>query len=229
MDSNIKKPIIVAYGGTLDAYSDTLAPSNSFLAPLWKFLKQWLWTYRRDTVDSSTRTGYYLFKAVKYLKDHYKITSDDLQLNFWGLIREGNKVLAEEWEITDIVKFGGYCSKQESLAKLAEADIMFLPLERGTNGQQTLFIPGKLYEYLNLGKPILALAEPSDCQEIIIKSGLGIVITPNDEKLIGENLLNIIRDRNILTQYKPNKTYIEEFNSKLLVGKLARIFDELLS
>jgi len=216
------KPIIIAYSGSLDAYQPSNRTSSLF------GLKKWFWTFKNNTVDASTRSAYFLIKAVKILREKYNISPSQLTFHFWGSINTLNQKQAIEEGVIEFFKFEGYKEKSQSLKELQEADVLFLPLEMSnTPGIGTLFIPGKLFEYLHSEKPILALCEPSDCRDILESSGLGIIVQPNKEEEIAEILLKIVNDTEFLKSIKANKTFIEKYNFKNKVQELATIFDSL--
>ena len=122
--------------------------------------------------------------------------------------------------------FSGYLPKQESLNKLQQADLLFLPLERASiKGNKTLFIPGKLFEYLNSRKPILALCEDSDCKDILLKSGLGICIEPDNFEEIASFLNFIIHDSSSIKNIQANEDYIETFSFANKTKELAKVLN----
>lgn len=215
--------LTIAYSGSLDAYQ----PEKGKKALKW--LKDLFWTFKNDQVDRSTRSAYYLIKAIKILKEEHGIGPDKLQFHFWGLIAENNLIQAEQEGVGAYFRFGTYVDKQTSLRRLQEADLLFLPLEKSnTPEHRTLFIPGKLYEYLNAGKPVLALAEPSDCRTILQKSGLGICAYPDNPSEIAMVILQIINEPGFLNGFKPNQDYISTFSFRNKTAELAAVFDQFI-
>ena len=219
----IKNQLILAYSGSLNAYT----PENKLK---WlNRIKGFFWTYHHDTVDDSTRSGYYLIKAVRILKEKYQIQSDELNIQLWGSIDPVNQKQVLSEGVQEYFEFGSYMDKQNSLKKLEAASILFLPLEKSNRkGFKTLFIPGKLFEYIKTGKPILALAEASDCRTILERSGLGICVQPDDPEKIAQVLENIIRKREILEAYKPQSDYISTFTFENKTAELAAVFNQLI-
>ncbi|MCC6818896.1 MAG: hypothetical protein IT245_08395 [Bacteroidia bacterium] len=220
MDS---KTLIIAYSGSLDAF-DLKAKKN-----FWKPILKWFWTYKHNSVDSSTRSAFYLINAVKILKSKYGITPQQLKFQFWGSIHPLNIQQSINLDVSEFFEFSGYLPKKESLAKLNQADVLFLPLEMSnTSEHSTLFIPGKLYEYLNAKKPVLGLCENSDCKDILVQSGIGFCVEPNKPYLIAEKLLYFINNRSELSSVKPNNDYIQQFDFKNKTAELAKVFDALV-
>jgi glycosyltransferase involved in cell wall biosynthesis len=220
MDS---KPLIIAYSGSLDAFENK--PKNT----LFKKLIQWFWTYKHDTVDASTRSAYYLIKALAILKSKYQIGPDKIKFHFWGNINPINKKQAQINGVSEYFEFSGYLPKEESLSKLNRSNLLFLPLEKSNSSESgTLFIPGKLYEYLNSGKPILGLCEDSDCKSILEKSGLGICVEPDNPDRIAALLNQLVTQPNVLESLQANKDFIAQFDFRNKTSELARVFESLI-
>lgn len=219
MDS--ERPIIIAYAGSLAWFTPRERSGSSFI-------KSWLWTYNHLASDPSTRSPFYLFNALQLLKRKYGIGPGKIQIHLWGSIHPEISRQADKLGIGDLVKIDVYIPKMKSYDKLLQSDILFLPLESKTAESMPLFIPGKLFEYLKTGKPILALAGESDCTDILKRSGLGIIIEPDNPEKIAKTLASFVAGHSLLKQYKPDVDFINNFSFKNITGKLAGIFDELL-
>ncbi|MCB9233627.1 MAG: glycosyltransferase [Bacteroidia bacterium] len=195
------------------------------------WFRQMFWEYRVKTVDPSTRSGYFLLKGIQKLKETRPEVVAALRLNFWGSIDPVLKVQAKEMGVEEVLEIEGYKSRDETMQQLATCQVMFLPLESGLGGQRPLFIPGKLYEYLQLGKPVLALAPESDCREILLKSGLAKVCDPRNEIEIADGLLELYEKKDQKEEeFRPDFEYIRSnFSFEALTGKLAAVFDQVLT
>ncbi len=217
-------PLRIGYAGSLKAHD----PQATIKRGLGKWA-QWFWTYRIDNIKPETRSGYFLFKGIEVFQTKYPDLATQLLIHMWGMIDPKNQQQAVEMGLADSVKIEGYKSKAETVSILATCDVLFLPLESGKDGQKPLFIPGKLYEYLKLGKPILALADESDCVDILRKSGLGLICSPYDAEGIADTLAELVKNRAALpAQYSADTAYIDEnFNFKNITRKLSQIFDGL--
>lgn len=223
MDSTEKKVLTIGYGGTLGYFSGDYPKY-----PLLSRLKTFFWNYRVNNVDYSTRSGYYLFSAIRELKLNNPELACCLNIRFWGSINIKNKEQVKNFGIDEIVKIEGYKEKRESLKLLEKSDILLLPLEIPRNGNEHLFIPGKLYEYLQMGKPVLVLGKPCDSVNILRRSGLGIIVDPHDRKSIIRTLTDLIEKKcSIHSEYSPDWEYIySNFHFQNLTKKFIDIFLE---
>ena len=213
--------IRVGFAGTLSYYN----PSDNSPKSLFQ---RFLGTYRHHFNLSYTRSPYYLFQAISELNNEIKDLDKQLQFNFWGNIDKKNKALLSSLKINHLVTIEGNFSKQESIQKLKECDVLFLPLESGNNEHKTLFIPGKVFEYIQLKKPILALGEDSDCVEILKNTGLALIANNKDVKDIKQKLSELItKDLKTITN-EINEKYISSLAFKNRAEEFAQIFDDLI-
>jgi hypothetical protein len=70
---------------------------------------------------------------------------------------------------------------------MAAASALLL-LQPGT----TVAIPGKVYEYLAIGRPILAFSEPGELAALLDRSGVAVVVTPDAENELEGAILKIM-------------------------------------
>jgi glycosyltransferase involved in cell wall biosynthesis len=214
--------IRICYSGSLDGFDPNLKSSKKSL------IKRWFWTFKNNNVDSSTRSGYYFIKAIAMLNEKRLISPKQIHVEWWGKINPLNQKQINQENLNDYFTIKNYLPKAESLKKIKNADILFLPLEKTNSSEhRTLFIPGKVFEYIETQKPILALCEDSDCKEIITKSGLGICVEPDNIVDISNVILKIVSDIGFLMEIKSNLEYIENYSFKVKTKELAEILNEL--
>jgi hypothetical protein len=65
-------------------------------------------------------------------------------------------------------------TRRESLREMVSASALLL-VQPGT----TVSVPGKAYEYLAAGRPLLALAEEGETAELVRASGIGTSVRPD--------------------------------------------------
>lgn len=215
------KPLKIGYGGVLSLYNKLPEKRSSW--------KNWIWTYWADNIDFRTRSPRVLFKALELLRKEDLVSDQDILVHLWGNIEPEIKDFAKQLGIDDLVIIEGFKQKSESQKMLLECEILFLPLESSKHGQKPLFIPGKIFEYLGMRKPILILSEDSDCRDIAIESGMGICFEPDDIKGVSGFLKEACKNREILKEFKPDEDFIESFKFEKKAKQLASIFDELLT
>jgi glycosyltransferase involved in cell wall biosynthesis len=92
--------------------------------------------------------------------------------------------------------------------------------------QYDLQIPGKIFQYLARGKPILGLMRETEAASILRQSGLGLVRANADIQGIAAGLLELFNHRQALSErFRPNWEFIKSFS----VANMARSLDRELS
>jgi hypothetical protein len=209
------------------SYAGTLAYFNPEMLETGRYWRKWLLTYRHNEHLSNTRTAYYIFKALTILNKDIPDLSSRLSFHLWGDIHPGNQKMVKEMKLEKIVHISGTIPRSETLNKLSSSDVLFLPLEMPAEQHRSLFIPGKLFEYLQIGKPILMLGEDSDSADILKRSGLGLFAPQNEAETIAELLKRIVIDPAFLVKLVPDTSYIESLHVRYRVAEIAEVFRRL--
>lgn len=217
MDTN---QINIGYGGFLQFFDGDRADvkQNWFSS---KFIN-----YRIDNIDHQVRSAFYLFKAISEFKRQYPSLAVKLHLHLWGKIEDGNAQLAHDMGISELVEISGPLSKIENLKKLESMDVLFLPMEIGKGDSKSLFIPGKVYEYLLLKKPILGIGGDSDARDLLLESRAAKVFEPNATDRIVDYLKTAIVNKDLLS-FEPNLGLIKAKSFDCLTDELVHIFNRL--
>ena len=192
-------------------------------------LLSWFRLFSVKNIDPTSRTGTYLIEAISELRKEMPNLSELLSVQIWGDIYPGNAKLIQDLGLDDIIEISGYCSHEETQAKLQSADVLFLPLESELDGQAPLHIPGKLYEYLKMDKPILTLCGESDCKEIVRKAGVGEFAEPKNIPQIKAALKKLLSNQSKLKEvYQADQEWIEsKFSAASLTNQLVKVIQEL--
>jgi len=183
--------------------------------------------YKSTKKFTITHTGY-LFghrNSIPFLQSMLSlirqglIPRKDIEINFIGYTDESAKKFARENNIEDIVKFISYLPHDEIVKRQKESSLLLLV----TDPRGTIQIPGKLFEYICSGRPILALAPEGVCSDIIDKTKTGWVIGFEDVKGIAEIIAKLYRDfKQDKLKISPNYSYIEKYDVKNLTNKFCQ-------
>jgi glycosyltransferase involved in cell wall biosynthesis len=108
----------------------------------------------------------------------------DVVARFLGDFRPADRAWAESLELGDRLELLPYASRAESLAlqRDSEALLLLIP-EAGGRGRGVL--SGKVFEYVAVGRPILAAVPPDGAAaDLIRETGAGVVAPPDDLEAI---------------------------------------------
>lgn len=110
---------------------------------------------------------------------------------------------------------------REGLRLLSHSPVLLLPLNDAPNAREIL--PGKMYEYIALGRPILAIGPSgSDCEDILTQTGAGSYHSFSDVEGIQSALEKEFRRWQKGEAAEPPKE-IEKFSRRHLAGEIIRI------
>ncbi|MEO1995969.1 MAG: glycosyltransferase [Planctomycetaceae bacterium] len=123
--------------------------------------------------------------------------------------------------VSDRVKVHAPVPHHEILRRMIECDVLLL-LQPGTRTQ----VPGKLFEMVLTGKPILALTEEGATADLVQGYRLGAVARSDDPAGIAEAIKQCAQL--VGSSDKSRRTAaLEDFDGRTLTGRLAGVFDEL--
>jgi glycosyltransferase involved in cell wall biosynthesis len=121
-------------------------------------------------------------EAVHEVLAHRSEARRRLRVKFAGPYETGVEDRAIALGLKGIVEFLGPVSHPQARALQHEADLLMLWKPSGA-GFRTM-VPGKLYEYLDSGRPLLAMLEPGDEAARLAERGGATVKAPGDRAAI---------------------------------------------
>ncbi len=119
-----------------------------------------------------------LFSALRQLAESGRLAASPLHVHLLGSVSGGfaARGQVEALGLGDVVSFQKPVPHAEALRLLGASHALLL-FQQGTDLQ----VPAKLYEYVGLRRPIIAVApRPSAVADVVEGTGLGVVIRPDD-------------------------------------------------
>jgi glycosyltransferase involved in cell wall biosynthesis len=145
-----------------------------------------------------------VFRAIAAAIQRGTVVRERFRLRLIGQTSESEDLasIAGEMGLDDVVEFVSRMIRRDIRAEMTSASALLL-LQPGT----TVSIPGKLYEYLAIGRPILALCEEGELSDLVRQSGIGVVAAPNDERAIEAGLARVIELASAALPPPPTQLY----------------------
>ncbi len=132
------------------------------------------------------------------------------------------QVQADPW-LQSHIHFAGYVSHQEVFDFYTKADALVLILTDTKNAKGN--IPGKLFEYLATGLPVLALGDPQgDSSEILSQAGAGAVLSHGDQPAMRQALRRLYQT----TGPQQSVGSLEAYSRKTGSRQVAALLDKKL-
>ncbi len=168
-------------------HSSVLYPSGGLQARLKRQL-----LFRPERLRPEGRTLVFLLEAIKLLRQRRPHLARRLRLVAVGSSDGSTKRSVEESGVSDCVDLVGYVPHLKSVEWLMRGDALFLPLHGLPQGKRSRIVPGKTYEYLASGRPVLACVPEGDARDLINASGVGFVADPCDPDAICDRLVEMV-------------------------------------
>lgn len=132
-----------------------------------------------------------LLEAVRELIDEGRVEQSDILFSFAGVFDypgyTENRDCVERLQLGEQVRLLGNLPHKQALGLMKGGDALLLVGD--VSADAGAYIPGKLYEYMGIGKPILALNMAGEATEIIQQFQLGEVCDPTDKAQIKQAYL----------------------------------------
>lgn len=124
------------------------------------------------------------FIALSRLLASGRLKSGDLRIVLRASGNESMYVeMVKRYGLANIVELAPPIAREDALREQAQADALLLFQGAQFNPQ----IPAKVYEYLRVGRPILALADPGgETARLVASTGVGMVVPLDDSEALAD-------------------------------------------
>ncbi|MEN3353200.1 MAG: hypothetical protein V7640_1358 [Betaproteobacteria bacterium] len=171
-----------------------------------------------------------LFTALRTAADIGRLDIDRVRLRFIGSGSYADSPELHEAirrrRLNACVEFMPRLPYASSLRELATADVLLLlQASEDTRG----LVPAKLYEYLRMQKPVLALVLPGEASRVLQTTDGGVAIDPTDQHRLVEELVRLYRrwSDGTLQREGADLAVVRRFDRRELTRELASIFERL--
>jgi glycosyltransferase involved in cell wall biosynthesis len=169
-------------------------------------------------VGVGARSHFHLVAAIDALLRDEPQLGDRIELHLAGVTSETDLAAANR----PYINWRGYLSHAESIALLRSADALFLPMHDLPPGRRARIIPGKTYEYLAAGPPIIAAVPDGDARDLLARAGNALLCRPRDEAALAAAIKTLAAGG---PPVPPRRDVLAEFERRALVARLAAVLD----
>jgi glycosyltransferase involved in cell wall biosynthesis len=162
-----------------------------------------------------------LWKALAELSSEIPAFKEKLKIRLVGQTDTTIVNDLGQWGLSGTLEVIPHKEHKAGLKLLGQSAVLLLPLNDAPNARGIL--PGKMFEYLALNRPILAIGpKGSDCETIILKTGAGAYCDFGDNEGLKISLGKMFTDWQ-KGERIVNARDIERFSRRNLAGKMMEL------
>lgn len=170
-----------------------------------------------------------ILKALQQLRDENLVDITKIRFRIVGTKGAESEKLAANFGLQEMIVQTGYVSHIEALQSNQNAHILLLLA--GCDAKFKYFFTGKIFDYLRIGKPILAIV-PKDgiVDKTLRETGHGEAFLDTEIPQIKEMILREYQKWQRGEEQKPLRSpLIQQFERRHLTGMLAEVFQSVCS
>lgn len=162
-------------------------------------------------------------KAVELLVNDKEIDLDRLRLRFIGRFGEEVHEMFRNSSVRQAIEVVGYMPHRDSIEQLLLSDALLLVVDECDESEEV--VPGKVYEYIGSGRPLIAVApERSAIADLLEETHAGYVAhqsnIPGIARAIRACYDDYLGGRRTL---EPNQDRVERYERKNMTARLATL------
>jgi len=149
-----------------------------------------------------------------------------LRINIVGYPSENILRYATEGELKDIMQIHGFVPDRTQVLQMMRSSHCLL-LFWGRPDFSRLAVAGKTYDYLRVGRPILAVTHEGGVKELVEEAKAGWVVPPDNTEAIKQALRTVLWNHRGDDAPRPSRPeFVAQFRWDRQAEKLARVFHE---
>ena len=127
------------------------------------------------------------------------------------------------------INIQGYLPHSEAIQQMSEADLLVLAIGKGKQSKNV--ISTKIFEYLMVGKPVLAFGHPEGSANKVLKeTNAGVMFSYQAYEEVRDYLIEQINNwKNNTPNYNPDEKKIKKYSFENLTQKLSNVLEDCLN
>jgi hypothetical protein len=172
----------------------------------------------------SDRNPIGFFESLGKLIEQHPDLAANIQIQLAGEVDYSVQQTIEANGLAQVTKYFGMISRQEVLNLYAASSLLLLPVNKAANAKGR--IPGKLFELLRTGKPMVVFGpDDGDVKHLVEEKRRGSSFEYMDITSIGMYLEKVLL-KSEFENFDPSLS-VEEFSNRKLTEKVAHLLDEI--
>lgn len=150
-----------------------------------------------------------LWKTIRNLRDKGR----DIRIKFIGTVSPLVKISVESAGLSHYTEYAGFLPYKQMLNEIVNADYLLMC------ASEKRHVPGKLFEYLRTGNPIIAFGDDNkEVEKILSEANAGMIFKYREG---GEKFFSATGN------FNTNTDYVKKFDRKIITEKLNNILEKV--
>ncbi|GAB4300222.1 MAG: glycosyltransferase family 4 protein [Ignavibacteriaceae bacterium] len=165
-------------------------------------------------------TPKFFLKAFRELVNSHPAIAKSIELHFIGHLGKHNHRVIKKLKLEEYVFDHGYLPHSEAVRKICSADVLWMMLGRWKHA--AVISPGKVYEYIGSGKPIIGCVPEGAARTVLEEYKASFICEPDDINSIKEILVKVYK---LYTEQKlptPDEDALIKYRRDHLTEQLAK-------
>jgi glycosyltransferase involved in cell wall biosynthesis len=175
------------------------------------------------SVDLLTRSHVYLLEAVQALRRSGATGGRDIEVHLAGVMSDADREVAA----VPGVHLHGYLPHADTIGLMRSADLLFLPMQNLDGGTRSRIVPGKTYEYLASGRPVLAAVPDGDARDLVGSTPGHWLCRPDDVDGMAAAITAQAKLKQAGDPGPGMPAGFERYSRHALAGELAALLDDV--
>ena len=170
----------------------------------------------------------FFFEALRNLIRSGRVPPDGVTVQLIGNYHADKlNVVIAQYGLTGVVKILGYMKHADCVREQLKSDALLLLEAEGPNAGA--MYTGKIFEYMNAGRPVLGVLPKGAARELLEQTGIGVAAGYSDVPGIENCVMKLYNDwRSGAASFAPNRDEIKKYERRALTRRLAGVFDDTL-
>ncbi len=150
------------------------------------------------------------------------------RVHFVGGLPPSSLRFVQERSLQDLVTVTPRTTHREALARMKAADVLLLLLPNHEGSRK--WYPGKLFEYMAAGRPVLGVTPKGLASALISEAGIGVSVEPGETAALRALLRQAACDPQGFARqfYHPRMEVIRQYERRALAQRLASVLEDIV-
>lgn len=184
--------------------------------------------YRPYTTDIAARGTHYLLQALELVRQRRPELFAKLRLRVVSARTDNEFAAVRERGMAEQFEWTGMLANKVAMAEVAKAHAALLLQQGAPAGHRLRTVRAKSYEYMALGKPVLACVPGGDGADFIARYGRGIACDPSSAEAIASGIVRLYDGYDTIACAPVDRAFVERFEWGALTEQLDQVMTRLV-